>query len=132
MNRSKDNFFNPFTAIEVSFLNTIAIRMIEYGMTPEDMQPRSVLKMRELTADKDKLKTKVPVSVTKPKYGPWPKQGPLCPECESEIRIQRVNVSKCTNVGGDWKTSIMCKNPNCRFTELSKKTIEEIKQDGIR
>jgi hypothetical protein len=67
-------------------------------------------------------------------YGPYkgkpptPKPPPVpCPVCTSPLRVTRVNVSRCTNIGGPWKISIMCSNPNCYHNELSQLSSEEWK-----
>lgn len=50
---------------------------------------------------------------------------PLCPVCETVLRLSRVNVSRCTRVGGNWKTVAVCRNSKCRYTELSIKLLKE-------
>ena len=49
----------------------------------------------------------------------------LCPVCGDALDIWSVNISRCTRVGGAWKTSAMCRNRNCLFTELSVKTMND-------
>lgn len=50
---------------------------------------------------------------------------PVCPLCNQQLRITPVNVSRCTAVGGEWKTSAMCLNANCRYSTLSEKSMQE-------
>jgi hypothetical protein len=51
--------------------------------------------------------------------------GNLCPLCRGRLKIAAVNISRCTNIGGPWNTSLECSNPACRFAELSIKTLNE-------
>jgi len=48
-----------------------------------------------------------------------------CPECGRTVKVSPVNISRCTNIGGPWKSSIECTNKACRYTELSIKTMHD-------
>lgn len=50
---------------------------------------------------------------------------PRCSICGQEMDISPVNVSRCTNVGGNWLSIQVCRNKTCRHTELSEKSIRE-------
>lgn len=49
----------------------------------------------------------------------------LCPHCAAPLRASRVNVSRCTNIGGPWKIVLICNARQCRHTELSTLSLEE-------
>ena len=53
------------------------------------------------------------------------KRMPCCPACQGPVKITPVNVSRCTNIGGPWKSSIECLNKTCRYTELSIKPMND-------
>jgi hypothetical protein len=56
-------------------------------------------------------------------------QGTLpCPQCGSPMVPIAVNISKCTRVGGNWKSLVQCTNHDCLFDELSLKTPMQIRR----
>ena len=50
-----------------------------------------------------------------------------CPQCGYILRISPVNVSRCTRVGGQWKSIIQC--DACGYDQLSNKTPAEVLKD---
>ena len=56
---------------------------------------------------------------------PYLKNADRCPVCRWPVKISPVNISRCTNIGGPWKTSLECLNKTCRYTELSIKTMHD-------
>lgn len=48
---------------------------------------------------------------------------PLCPHCGTALRISAVNVSRCTRVGGGWRSIGVCQNDQCLYSELSLKSV---------
>jgi hypothetical protein len=95
---------------------TLATEMETYGLTAEDVIDICQEYLKEFIAASDPKSDKL----YRPIVVPCPTPG-----CGHPLEISPVNVSRCTNVGGEWKTSLVCSNPDCRFTELSKKTLEE-------
>ncbi len=53
-----------------------------------------------------------------------------CPECGTPLLPQSVNVSSSTRIGGGWKTSLLCRNIQCRHVEYSKRHISAF--TGVR
>jgi len=54
-----------------------------------------------------------------------------CPDCAGTLVLTPVNISRCTNIGGPWQTSMVCNNSDCRYTDLSVRSIREIQSNGI-
>jgi hypothetical protein len=50
-----------------------------------------------------------------------------CPHCGEAMIPIAVNVSRCTQVGGAWKSLIQCTNHGCLYDELSLKTPMQIR-----
>lgn len=76
------------------------------------------------------VKTMAPVLpgyVSEQRVRPAPAARHLCPLCGRPVTISAVNVSRCTNVGGAWRTSLVCSNVACRFADLSEKSLDEWK-----
>lgn len=110
----------PFSLAEKQLLLTIRDRAAEYGAALDDIAAAIEIEIEE-------LKAAVVPAEKRPKKPTAPPARPetQCPLCGSTVAISPVNVSKCTRVGGSWKTSLMCKNKDCRFTELSEKSLKE-------
>jgi uncharacterized protein (DUF983 family) len=58
-----------------------------------------------------------------------------CPDCNGSMIVVPVNISKCTQVDGDYNSAWMCKNEKCMNTIYNKETMQEIlmeeKANGI-
>ncbi len=54
-----------------------------------------------------------------------------CPDCGAPVRILPVNVSKCTNIGGEFQTSVHCLQAGCHYSIVSKKTAKELRKYGL-
>lgn len=127
---TKDALY-PFSIAEKQLLLTINSRVIEYGSS-------MVEALAAIEDEINNLKKSVTQVVTKSKEKqvrmpkPQNRLNVKCPDCNSIVNISLVNVSKCTAVGGDWKTSMMCNNPKCRFTELSKKSLQDWSKEASK
>jgi ribosomal protein L37AE/L43A len=53
-----------------------------------------------------------------------------CPECNSNMTVAPVNVSRCTRVDKKYNSAWMCKNKECMNTIYNKETIQEILMEG--
>lgn len=107
-------------------IHSLVIHMQSYGLTAGDVAQACQEFIDELVANLP------PAAInTMPAPGetkvipPRSPQVTNCPDCGSFVIIREVNISKCTNIGGGWKTSLECINDRCRFTELSAKTLNE-------
>lgn len=121
-----DPFIAPFFGQHLPLVAAVAKQMIAYGIGPEEALIRYQACMDAMQA----LSVAPRVSVAAGKDQPALSiSAPICPECGAAVRISPVNVSKCTNVGGEWRSSISCLNQTCRFTELSTKTMDEWRSD---
>jgi len=112
----------PFSMIEKQLLLTIRDRATEYGATLDDIVTAIEIEIELLKAAVTPASPPRDIKATVKKQ----KHKTLCPLCGSVVDISRVNISKCTHVGGSWKSSLMCRNKNCRFTELSEKSLHEL------
>lgn len=117
--RSKfvNDFLRPYSLAQVAQLHSLALEMATWGLTADDVLEICESRLEENRAEKAPVPVNPPASPQRPTA--------TCPMCGAKVNISRVNVSKCTHVGGNWKTSLMCSNEHCRFTELSEKTLEE-------
>ena len=114
MEKIMDDFLRPYPLRKIMELHSLTLEMVRYGLTAEEVLAACTTRIEEHLAA-------APVST--PAEPPRP--ATVCPECGAAVRVAPVNVSKCTNVGGSWKTSLECINKNCRFTELSVKSMNE-------
>ncbi|MFA6135479.1 MAG: hypothetical protein WC869_15815 [Phycisphaerae bacterium] len=125
MNKLTTDFLRPFSPAQVMALHTQALHMRQFGMTADD----AIAACEEYIENMIANAPPPPVNARAPGGGeaipPPPSRLPECPECNSFMTISPVNVSRCTNIGGDWKSSLQCRNPDCRFSELSTKTLNE-------
>jgi len=122
MNKLTEDFLRPFGVNQVMQLHSLILRVRQFGLTLDDIENICDVFIAETI---EKAKNQQPTLPTPPVHGTTNQKTTRCPKCGSFCRISQVNVSKCTNVGGDWKTSIGCVNPDCRFTELSTRTIND-------
>jgi len=113
-----DPFLAPFAGHNIAVVASVARQMLRLGIGPEEALERCAGHLERL---------KVSVGAAQPPSLPElaAPSGISCPECGLPVQITPVNISKCTNVGGGWKTSVICSNPRCRYTELSTKTVSE-------
>jgi len=107
----------PFSMADKQLLLTIFNRCEEYGATIAEAID---LVKAEIQAARESINPVVGEAAKRSN-----KHVILCPDCKFPVTISNVNTCKGTAVGGDWKTSLMCTNDLCRFTELSKKTMKE-------
>jgi predicted RNA-binding Zn-ribbon protein involved in translation (DUF1610 family) len=121
-----EDFLHPFGEGKISIMLTIAMEMQSFGLTATEVIEicKTHMKQRQegMVAAENLLRKIPPSSPAEPAE---PKNEFLCPDCRQRIIIRPVNVSKCTNIGGGWKTSLECINEKCRYTELSKKSLQE-------
>lgn len=115
MKKLTTDFLRPFNSDQVAMLGVLAAEMEAYGLSAGDVAAMC----REYNAD---LRARM---LANPPPKPTNKLGQVCPECGAPVQISPVNVSRCTNVGGNWRTSLMCSKSACRYTELSVKTIND-------
>ena len=54
-----------------------------------------------------------------------------CPHCGCQLSISPVNISRCTNIGGPWKSVSECVNRRCHYSELSIHTPEQRRSHGL-
>jgi hypothetical protein len=104
------DFLRPFSTAEVMQLQTLAMEMETYGVTAVD-----VLAMCREYFEGMRPKHAAPGQTPQPE---------VCPECGSGLSEKPVNVSPCTNIGGGWRSVLICQNDLCLYTELSSKFIK--------
>ena len=115
----------PFDLNQLQLVRVVMDRGLEYGATAEELYAAIIARLEATVADIQPATPLLPVRADAPR------PGPLCPECGALLAVSPVNVSKCTNVGGDWRTSLQCSNPACRFTELSAKTLAQWRVSNV-
>jgi len=118
MNKLADDFLRPFSGAQIEQLHSYALHMQKFGITPGEAAAFA----RESIMDRVSKAMMNTHMVHGPGVAPVI---PRCPVCGGMLAIKRVNVSKCTRVGGGYHTSVMCERDECRFTEMSKKTVEQ-------
>lgn len=130
MSKLFDDFLRPFSPAQIASMLTMAMEMETYGLTAADVAQACREYMTNLQKEMearqplpDIQRSMTTKKLTKRQHEPL-LRCPI-PGCGSPVDISPVNVSKCTQVGGEWHSSLMCRNPRCRFTELSTKTIEQ-------
>jgi len=123
MSKIADDFLRAYSPGQVSFIQTIASEMEVFGLSSRDLLDICNDYLAALAQKNKKIPGNSPIGP--PVKNVKPASFSACPECGRGLRISPVNVSKCTNIGGKWKTSLECKNPTCRFTELSEKSTAE-------
>ena len=109
----EEAFLSPWSLPQIAQLHTLAQEMLSWGLTPEDIID---ICARRLEAERGALPSP-PSRVTHTLN--------CCPECGSPARPLPVNASRCTNIGGPWRSILVCDNPACSFTELSENTLAE-------
>lgn len=115
MSKTTEDFLRAWSMPQVAILHTLALEMESYGLTAAEVV--------KICAKKLETGRTGPQHRSPARSMP---RRPRCPECQNDsVEVTPVNVSRCTNIGGNWRTSIVCHNPQCRFTELSKKSMDE-------
>lgn len=125
MRKIVTDFFAPYSGEQVVLMASLVSRMSEYGLTVEDVS----LACSDYI---DRLKQDMLAAQPQPERSqPNQKQRQsavpqlYCPICGSRLLIRRVNVSKCTAIGGPWKTILECHSSDCPHTELSELSVSD-------
>jgi len=124
MSKLTEDFLRPFSLPQVALLHTLALEMETYGLTSADVIDICTEKFEAIKATSNAKKSKAPQQKRRTRLSNF-----RCHECNTFCEIAPVNISKCTAIGGSWKSSIVCSNPACRFTELSEKSPADIKKE---
>lgn len=126
MNKTTQDFLRPFPAAKIMDIHGLMIHMRACGLDAAEVESACQEFIKKLVSDlpPDATNTRPAPGETKVILASSPGVS-FCPECKSFVIIKPVNVSRCTNIGGPWKTSLECTNDRCRFTELSIKTLNE-------
>lgn len=127
MSKLADDFLRSFSLPQVALLHTLAMEMETYGLTASEVIDLCVIRLEAGRVEKTH---DVPTTPSRKKRRQH-LSSVRCPECGERVKIIPVNVSKCTNIGGPWKSSLMCGNDKCRWTELSEKSAKEF-DNGLR
>lgn len=120
MNRLTTDFFRPYSPDQVSALMSLALEMEVYGLTAADVITLAKEYFSELSG-----RSRSHNAINNHIHVGKSADPRICPDCGYPVVIQPVNVSRCTNIGGAWRSSLVCSNATCRFTELSIKTLTE-------
>jgi len=118
----------PFSPMEKQTLITVYNRGLEYGATIEELVSAITEEISDLRAAVIPVKRQ---SNLKPKAKA--RTHLFCPECSAPVAISKVNDGpKCTAIGGEWKTLLVCTNniKRCQYTKLSKKSVQELVMGG--
>lgn len=108
----RNDFLSPFSIQQRSALLTILLEAETFSLDVADM-------IEIIRTDFEQRRTNHSGGQQQPKA----KSYPVCPGCGSKLYIRAVNVSRCTNVGGDWQTSLECSNSKCLYTTLSTRSL---------
>lgn len=118
MQKMTEKFFDPLSVSQANMVPFILYRMQLFGITVDELGEMydewMAAKRKELQKQTRFIEFKVHESMPKPAY-----TGSLnkCKKCGSQVRRYRVNISRCTKVGGNYKTAVQCINKNCLHTE---------------
>jgi len=123
MDKLTEDFLRPYSGAQVSQLMTLALEMETFGLTAADVIVICGGYFAALSAAQDVSQIAVSRAMV-PQRPAGPPAAVPCPVCGRPLKISPVNVSKCTNVGGAWRTSLMCSGDTCRFTELSTENLD--------
>lgn len=116
-NKLTTDFLRPFTLSQVTEIHNLALHMQTYGMSAVDVIDVCAEYINDHISNSPQCQ--LPAESVEPR-----EQAKIaCPDCGSPLRMSPVNISKCTNIGGKWRTSLEC--PACLFTTLSEKTLTE-------
>lgn len=111
-----EDFLRPFSLEQVSQMHSLAMHMRKFGVSADEVVEMCALRVRQSVA---------------PVHAGGGRRQPArisCPECGASLVVSRVNVSRCTAVGGEWKASVVC--GGCHFSALSKRTVSEVIESG--
>lgn len=140
MKKMTEKFFDPFSPVQINVIIATLDRMELFGVDRHEVfamhKEYMDAKQAKLKADESRLQKKFkkinaelkskPVKPSKPaKPAKSAKPGKtadkvsrkLCAKCGSATKSFRVNISKCTMVGGGYKIAIMCTDKDCKYTE---------------
>lgn len=118
MSKIMEDFFSPYSIFKIMTLHSFLLEMARYGLTAEDVLAGCTARIQEhISATTPPADREAAPEASIPTAA--------CPDCGALVRVSRVNVSRCTNIGGPWKSSIECLNKTCRYTELSIKTMND-------
>jgi len=112
------DFLRPFSEQQKVMLLTLAIEADTFGLNMNDIV---VILQKDFESRAHLTETALP---------PRKKAPPVltCHECGSLLILRPVNISRCTNIGGNWKTSLECGNRACMYTSLSIKSVTELQR----
>lgn len=120
MSKLAQDFLAPYTPSQVAMLQSMLLALQQYGLDVDAGLQILAEYYQDILA-KNSGEEKIAPNIAHPP----PRSFPVCPECRHMLIVAEVNVSRCTAIGGPWKTSLMCGNKACRYTELSTKSIHE-------
>lgn len=123
MKKMSADFLRPYSQAQIGDILTLALEMRTWALTPDDVIA-AVNDYFEAVVARHGVKEQAPDVAAVP-AGKKKALAVDCPQCGGSVAVSPVNVSRCTAVGGEWHTSLQCSNPQCRFTELSTKTLLE-------
>lgn len=124
MTKLTEDFLRSFSLPQVALLHTLAMEMETYGLTASEVIDICVERLEAERSANPPESHNPQNNKSRKKRRPRLSSVP-CPQCGEMLEITPVNVSRCTNIGGPWKSSLLCSSPQCRFTELSVKTVTE-------
>lgn len=98
-----DDFFGPFAGPAVAIAAAAARRMLDLGLSPDQVLARYAALMRAARAGMRPERPAGPVRLAR------------CPQCGARLHAMRVNVTRCTRVGGGHSHMSWCEH--CDFEE---------------
>lgn len=111
-------FFDPLSVAQANMVPVLLDRMQLFGITINELD---IMYDEWMVAKKDELKQQaqsIEFKVREPRAASKVSKGSdKCAKCGARVRKHAVNVSKCTKVGGNFKTAIQCTNRECLHTE---------------
>ena len=108
----QDDFLRPFDTLHLlSMLTTVAKQMQRFGLTADDALAIADKELTRRTTGRSQAPQKTPKR----------QRAGICPQCGSNLARLRVNVTKCTQVGGEWTHMQSCNNTGCNYTKLEKR-----------
>jgi len=110
---------SPFSMTEKQLLLTIRNRAVGYGTTLEDC----VFEIeREVAEFKNTI---IPAKSSRRNNVAINKQvaAHACPECGASLRISAIRSCERKIVGERWQSVLICEGEQCKYTELSEKTV---------
>jgi len=111
---------SPFSLTEKQLLLTIRNRAVEYGTTIEDCLTAIEKEVAEFK------KTVIPAkSPGRNNHVKINKQAAVhvCPQCGASLKISAIRSCERKTVGERWQSVLICAEAQCKYTELSEKTV---------